>query len=372
MFKQRIVFSVTNDLSFDQRMQRICDTLHQAGYTVELVGRNRKDSIAFDRPYLHFRLPCYFQSGKLFYMEFSIRLFFYLVKYRADAYCAVDLDTMLPVMLASKWHNKPWVYDAHELFQEVPEVVDRPVIQWLWSRIASFGIPRANAAYTVSNSLAAYFNKRYNRHFDLVRNLPKYKPHNTAPNEEKFLLYQGALNAGRGLELLIDAAHEIACPIYIAGKGDLADDLKRRAAESPASNRIIFLGSLEPDQLANWTNKAHLGYNMLANNGLSYYYSLANKFFDYTMAGVPCLVSPFPEYQLMFDQFGIGITVEFQKEILVAVINKLSADDDLRNQLSKNALEAAKELNWEKEEKRLIAIYEALFARQGNQNGSND
>ena len=37
-----IYFIVTNDLSLDQRMIRIATSLGNAGYTVSLVGENRK------------------------------------------------------------------------------------------------------------------------------------------------------------------------------------------------------------------------------------------------------------------------------------------------------------------------------------------
>src|SRR3712207_8986788 len=49
----------------------------------------------------------YFNKGKLFYLEFTIRLFGYLLFQSYDAYGAVDLDTALPVFIKAKLTGKP-------------------------------------------------------------------------------------------------------------------------------------------------------------------------------------------------------------------------------------------------------------------------
>src|SRR5678815_5747716 len=97
---KRLVFTVTNDLSYDQRMIRICTTLAQAGYDVMLVGRKMKGSIPLqERPFRQKRLVNLFQKGKLFYIEYNIHLFCLLLFKRADLICAIDLDTILPLSL---------------------------------------------------------------------------------------------------------------------------------------------------------------------------------------------------------------------------------------------------------------------------------
>ena len=77
---QHIVFTVTTDLSYDQRMIKICSSLAKAGYEVTLVGRKRRSSIAIvPTTYKQKRLFCFFDKGKLFYAEYNLRLFFYLL-----------------------------------------------------------------------------------------------------------------------------------------------------------------------------------------------------------------------------------------------------------------------------------------------------
>ncbi|WP_205127803.1 hypothetical protein, partial [Okeania hirsuta] len=57
--------------------------------------------------------------------------------------------------------------------------------------------------------------------------------------------------------------------------------------ELDLQKQVKFLGYLDPEELRRITPQAHLGLNLLENKGLSYYYSLANKTFDYLQAGLP-------------------------------------------------------------------------------------
>ena len=131
-----IYLTVTNDLAYDQRMQRICTSLVAAGHRVVLVGRCMKGSSALPtQSFEQKRLRLLFGKGKLFYIEYNIRLFLFLLAKKMDAVCAIDLDTILPCLYISRLKKIPRVYDAHELFTEMKEVVTRPKIHrfWLWA-----------------------------------------------------------------------------------------------------------------------------------------------------------------------------------------------------------------------------------------------
>src|SRR5664279_4961064 len=112
-----ILFTVTNDLSYDQRMQRICSSLAAQGYTVELVGRQRPKSVALRvQPFGQKRLRCRFDRGIAFYAEYNLRLFAYLLTARYDAVCSIDLDTLAAGCCATLLRRKKRVFDAHEYF----------------------------------------------------------------------------------------------------------------------------------------------------------------------------------------------------------------------------------------------------------------
>jgi glycosyltransferase involved in cell wall biosynthesis len=340
-------------------MQRTCSTLSRAGFDVLLIGRkldNRFDSSAFN--FETHRIKCFYNSGKLFYFEFNIRLFFFLLFRRFHIICAVDLDTILPAFALAKLKRAKLGYDAHEYFQEVPEVVERPLIKKFWESVARYTIPKTHFRYTVSQKIADQFYQLYQVPFAVVRNVPYYRPKVKVESKDHYLLYQGALNDGRGLEELIRASVHLPLKVKIAGEGDLSESLRKLAVELNCQDRVEFLGFLIPTELRVVTENAFIGYNVLANKGLSYYYSLANKFFDYTMAGVPCLVSEFPEYVALNEKFGIGVYCDLSEADIVNKVNTLFSDLEMYEGLKHAAFEAAKYLNWSLEKEKLIDLFE--------------
>ena len=357
----RILCLVTTDLVYDQRMQRICTTLSQAGHEVTLLGRRKSNSPRlYSQVFAQKRAKCWFERGKFFYLEFNLRLFFRLLFARYDCINAVDLDTLLPATLVGKLRNKPVIYDAHEYFSETPEVVRRPKIQAVWERIARFCIPRTAARYTVGPVLARIMGERYGCQFGVVRNLPHRQKSTPRPAEQPpMLLYQGALNEGRGLpELLAALALVPRARLHLAGEGDLSEQLRAEVRRLRLSDRVVFHGFLRPAELQALTQRATLGLNLLEDRGLSYHYSLANKAFDYLQAGVPGLHMDFPEYRSLHEQYGVfSLLEDLAPKTIARSINTLLNDPDLYAQRSQRALIAAQTLNWEQEESVLLGFY---------------
>ena len=364
----RLLFAVTTDLCFDQRMQRICGSLAAAGYRVLLVGWQRPASPPLTpQPYRQHRLRGWFQKGKLFYLEYNLRLFLFLLGQRAAAWCACDLDTALPVWLRARLGGQPFVYDAHELFTEVPEVVARPAVQRLWRRGEAFIVPRARLAYTVGPALAQVFGARYGRPFAVVRNVSQLLEAAPlpvapgAPTPNGYILYQGALNVGRGLENLLDAMPQVAGRLVICGEGDLSAALRERAGRLGllASGQVEFRGFVLPAALREVTRHAAVGIMLLENLGLSYYYSLANKFFDYVHAGIPQVLIDFPEYRALNERFDVAELVpDLAPATLAAALNRLLRDEPAHYQhLAANCRRAAPQLSWQHEERTLLKLY---------------
>jgi len=362
----KIIFTVTNDLSYDQRMIRICSTLAANGFEVLLVGRNKPNSIPLStHNFQQIRFNLWFTKGKFFYLAYNIRLFFFLLFHRFDIMGSIDLDTLLPGYFAAKIKGKPCVFDAHEYFTEVPEVVNRRFTKSVWAFIGDWLIPKVDAAYTVSASLQDLFTKKYGIDFKLVRNISS-KKNNTSPTKtnniassKPILLYQGVLNEGRGLEALMHAMQAIEnAELWLAGEGDLSVPLRQLAKDLNLDNRVQFLGYLLPEQLKEVTAKATIGLNLLENRGLSYYYSLANKTFDYIHAGLPAIHVAFPEYCIINEELPIGVLVpDLETETLVNAIQRLLTDDVLYQQLQDNCKEAKSVYNWEREAIQLVDIY---------------
>jgi len=346
-------------------MIRICTSLADT-YDVILVGRQRKTSIPMPlRGFQDKRIRCIFDKGKLFYVEYNIRLFFYLLFRRFDAVCAIDLDTILPAYYISKLKRKPCVYDAHEYFTELPEVISRPKVKRIWGSVANRTIPNLKYCYTVCASLSEVFEKEYGTPFEVIRNVPfKKKKKKLKKVEIPILLYQGVLNEGRGLAEMITAMVEIKnAKLWLVGEGDLSDELRELSKELAVEDRVRFLGFVQPDELHEITPQASIGLNLLENQGLNYYYSLANKAFDYIQSGIPAIQMNFPEYQKINEQFEVAILIDNLKtETIVAAVNKLLEEEKFYIRLVDNCKKAAKTFVWEEESQKLLKFYKDLFA----------
>jgi glycosyltransferase involved in cell wall biosynthesis len=360
--KVKIIATVTNDLVNDQRMQRTCNSLSEEGYEVLLVGRKKAQSKNIKhQKFNQIRIKNWFNKGVLFYMEYNLRLFFFLLKNKADIIISVDLDTIVPGVCVKYLRRSKLVYDAHEYFSEVPEVVERKVVKRIWELIARFCIPKSDRAYTVGPILAQQFSKRYKMDFGVVRNCPETINHTMSKSSiSPYLLYQGALNEGRCVELYIRMMHHLPMQLYIAGSGDLDADLRSLCQKEGLTNKVKFLGMLDPEELNEVTLNAFIGLNLLVDKGLSYHFSLANKSLDYIQAHVPSIHSKLPEYELINEEYDCFLFSETTENDLIEKIKLLQTNPELYQIKRKNCKIAAQKLNWQREKKELFRIYEGL------------
>ena len=355
-------------------MQRICSSLAANNIEVELVGRNLPNSKPLNWSYnfKQTRLTCRFNKGKLFYLEYNIRLLFYLLKQKATAFCAIDLDTLFAVGMANILKQKTLIFDAHEHFTEVPEVTNRKTTQWVWNTIGKLFIPRAKLCYTVGPQLANLLGEIYDNKFEVIMNVPTLADEvnrvdgvdkvNEVDKENSYIFYQGALNESRGLEQAILAMHQVKkVQLWLAGEGDLSAQLRDLVVKEKLENKVIFLGFIKPENLKELTANAKIGLNLLEPNGLSYYYSLANKYFDYMQAGVPCICANFPEYIAINNKYHCSVLVDCNIDLIANSINELLQNKTLYEELKTNSLEASKNYNWSLEEQKLVKLYNHLF-----------
>lgn len=360
---KRICLTVTNDLTYDQRMHRICTSLAENGYDITLVGRKLRNSLPLtEKNYRQKRIRCWYSKGKLFYFEYNLRLLFWLLFHKMDAVCAIDLDTILPCYLVSKLKRKKRIYDAHELFTGLKEVVTRPGIKKAWEKVERKMVPRFRHGYTVSESIAEEFYNRYGVQYTTIRNVPVFNELPVIENKEKFILYQGAVNEGRGFEWLIPAMRQVNCKLVICGDGNFMSKLKKLIEENQLEDKIVLKGMIPPAQLLEISVQARAGVAIAENTGLNQWLALPNKFFDYIHAGLPQITMNFPEYRKMNKEFEVAVLLNGTKpeEISIA-INNLLNDDVLYQKLRENCMAARKVFCWQNEEKKLLSFYQSVF-----------
>jgi len=365
---KRIISAVSNDIYTDNRVHKIAQTLLANGYDVTITGRLlRHSKDVSDRPYHTRRFRLLFNKGPLFYVCLNLRLFFYLLLSKVDIILSNDLDTLPACRFAAKFRKKKLAYDSHELFPEVPELVGRPVVKSIWSFLERKLIQKIDLRMTVSPSIAQYYKDIYNVSFEVVRNISRYRSENelkqkTSEEKNYKIIYQGALNIGRGIELAIRSMQFIEnSTLIIAGSGDIDEELIKMVTELSMQTKVKFTGRLSFDELWNYTRSADIGLSLEEDMGLNYRFALPNKLFDYIQARLPVIVSDLPEMKSVIKTYQIGEILEQRlPEKLAAIINHMLTIDIPEGKYTAKLALAAHELCWEIEEEKIISLFKQL------------
>lgn len=347
---KRIIILVNNDLSTDQRVLKVAHVFEQNNFEVLLLGRRVKNAIHVNLPFKNRIMHMLFNHSMLFYAEFNIRIFLFLLFSKYTHVLSNDTDTILGGYCGAKLRSKKLIFDAHELFPEIPELHNRKFPKWIWTKIEDLIFPRLQVCYTVCDSIANYYFKRYGIRMHVVRNIPVLKqpsPILLDYGTRKIILYQGALNKGRGLEWVIEAMPFIDnAVLVIIGSGDVEKELKLLVTKLELADKVFFLGRVPANELYKYSSSADLGLCLLDNIGLSYQYALPNRIFDYLHAGVPILATDFPEIRNIVSTYNTGLLInQYDPRYLASVINGFLVSEFDTSHFPN----IAKELCWEKE-----------------------
>ncbi|MBA3705172.1 MAG: glycosyltransferase [Bacteroidetes bacterium] len=371
----KAIVSVINDLSTDQRVHKVCTTLQKLGYDITLIGRKQSKSLPLTiRNYNTKRLFLLFETGPIFYAEYQIRLFFYLLLHKADVLVSNDLDTLLPNYLISKLKGSHIVYDSHELFCEVPELQANSIKKKIWKGVERWIFPKLKNVFTVNDSIANIYNDEYKVKINVVRNIPllsvqqlvkhQSKSELNLPTDKKIIVLQGAgINIDRGAEEAVQAMQYVSdAVLLIVGGGDVIAILKQMVIELQLQDKVKFIAKLPFEKLLQYTHHADLGLTLDKDTNINYRYSLPNKLFDYIHAGVPVLSSNLIEIKKIIVQYTIGDCIKnHDPKHIAEKINNILKDAALVQTWKKNCKTAAENLNWEKEEQQLIAVYKQFL-----------
>lgn len=372
---QRILISVTSDLSTDQRVNRTATTLKEAGFRVLVIGRVLKTSTEVQpKRYRTLRFRLWAEKGALFYAFYNIRLFWFLLWHHADILVSNDLDTLPANFLASRIKNIPLVYDSHEYFTGVPELSHRPRVKKIWKWIEQFCLPKTTYAITVNDSIANLYKEEYKKEFQVIRNVPlttkpflnsreQLRQELKLPLDKKIIILQGAgINIDRGSEELVESMQYLKdYLLLIVGGGDVLSKLKRIVVDKNLESSVTFIPRQPIEILRKYTGASNLGITLDKGTNVNYKFSLPNKLFDYIHAGIPVLASDLPEISKIVNQYNIGrICPDHNpKTIADCIQSMLNSEDDIKLWES-NTIKAAKELNWDKEKEKLLSIFKKI------------
>ncbi len=363
------IVCVTNDLTTDQRVHKTCITLQECGYFVIEYGRLLPESLPLNRPYFTIRKKLLFRKGPQFYAEYNIRLFFHLLFTNVDLIFANDLDSLPAAFLAAKIRRKRLIYDTHEYYTEMPELVHRPFIQSIWRKMEDYFFPKLNDILTVNDSIAKLYSDKYNKKVLVSRNIPstfsaerlRNRSELGLPENKRIIILQGTgINIQRGAEEAVLAMQFLENEILlIVGSGDVIPTLRKMVVDYKMQDKVIFKPKMPFAELRQYTMNSDLGLAIDKDTNLNYHFSLPNKLFDYIHSGIPTLSSGLVELKQIIDQYDIGYYIQnHEPKHIAEVINSIFADNARYNTVKQNTAKAKEELCWENEQKILISVIE--------------
>lgn len=267
------------------------------------------------------------------------------------------------------------VYDAHEIYEDVAQ--NGPDIGSVYHKVQTRYAPRVDAFITINDSIAEFYRDQYPElpAATVIRNAAIYpgpidydgRLHAAAGLErsQKILLYHGGYAAHRGLETLVKAAEFLAdeWTLVMMGWGNLEGRLLEIAAQSAQEEqtpppRVVFIPPVAQSDLAEWTAGASLGVIPYSNRGLNHWFCTPNKLWEYPSAGVPLLVSPFPELRKAVEGHEMGwlLPDPFEPSAIVQVLLKI--DDEALAKARAGCRRFMLEDNWEVYGNKLSSIYD--------------
>lgn len=304
-------------------------------------------------------------SSQMFSM---IKMMVRVARSKPDIIHAHDIEVLPAAWFASKLSGALLVYDAHEIstsregFQSM-----RKWIGWIEKKL----MPKANATITTTEMRAKFFSRAYSIPRPIVlQNRPSYyKLRNSTRIRDELslsqawpiVLYQGGLQAGRGLEMFVRAAQAIDNAYFVLiGSGRLEDNLKQLVSELDISYKVKFIPMVPLSELPDYTASANIGVQPLQNTCLNHYSTDSNKLFEYVLAGLPVIATNFPEIAKIVNQYEVGLLIDESLEGLILAIKRLIDEPELRDKFTMNVLKARRELCWESQEAYLLELYEKL------------
>lgn len=298
---------------------------------------------------------------------------------------ANDLPTLYPAYCISKKLNAKLVYDSHEIFNEtlnqffpqktsfLKKIIFNSMLKIMRShgkRMEKKLLPTTDKFITVNQSILDHFKTICPQlNGRIVMNFPKTS---TTPStsrisfQEKYnwckddliFLYQGSLNEGRGLKLLVNNFHHSKeeCKLVIIGDGSLKQILQSLVKDNKTENQIKFIPKVNLSILSSYTQGADVGINLLEDFNSSKKLASPNKLFEYIHSNVPVLASNTIENKRVLNRFNLGFMVENSPDSLLNGISEISQAIK-NNKFSINDFNNAKNIyNWRNQESSILEL----------------
>ena len=363
-----VVFALTGDVRRNSRARKQLRALTALGATVDVLTLGGEPA-GEEEPGIRVHvLPRPALRGPRFFAHVHRQFAQAAREFRAQVYHASDLYA-LPAMHAAARHAGYLVYDARELYTRVASTARRPWVSAFWRLVEGRYIGKADAVFTVSDSIARHLAMMYSiRQPEVLHNVPPRQRviSSGALGREDgaiVLLHQGQIQKHRGCFLLVNTMRVIHGAVLVfLGEGPSKPELQAYVEREGLGDRILFRNAVDPDALLPVTASADMGITLLEDTCLNHRYALPNKLFEYLMAGVPVLASNLPEVRQVVESFDVGCVVDpANHNALASALQRVVDDVDARRRWASHTARVFETFSWEKASQRFQDIYHNLL-----------
>jgi len=373
---KKILFVTIDPIEHRRRLLNQIAAAQKAGFAAEVIscaefGKHYpKETVPF--PIRRINLPL--DRGPLKFLLFNVKLFFIIWLKSYDVIQARGLWTLPAIIQYLLGHRTRLIYSAHEYFAGHQIFLARPLRKFIWMAVERFAISFVDVLITVSEPLAEAYRKRYPRLKEarVIRSLPSltgFAPESVSrvkTDTQYFtFVFHGYFHHGRALEQIILAFEnlkDLPVRLLLIGKGPLKNKLETLVRLKHLNKKIIFKDFIPNRELIGFIRQADVGLSLIQADSINRMYSLPNKFFEYLMAGLPVLASTIPTLEAYVEKYQVGLCADPEDpQAIAAAMRCMFTDNEKRNRWRKNSLKAAKELNWEKEEQKMLKIYRCFL-----------
>lgn len=295
----------------------------------------------------------------------------------ADLYIAHCLAALPAVAIAAQKHNAKFGFDAEDFhvgeLVKIPENNLEIVIRDYIERTL---LPQCCYLTASSPMIAEAYRNRYGVSIEPVLNV---FPLSEAPvklkefaNKEPFSLYwfSQTIGGNRGLESIVEAMAQMKTSVELHLRGipatGYADVLTQLAHELGVGDRLHFLPSAPPADMAQLAACYHLGLSIEPGRDTNNNVCLGNKIFTYLLAGLPILMSDTPAQKELSLQLGeAALVVNIHNPKCLALALDIWFTDSLQLEKSRTkAWALGREVyNWETEQYKLLDIVQNALKR---------
>jgi glycosyltransferase involved in cell wall biosynthesis len=290
-----------------------------------------------------------------------------------DVVHANDLDT-LPAAVVVKWKTGARViYDSHE-YWPYSDVEAHAFESRFWRRLEGFLVRFADAAFTVSDSLADELTRSYGRQFSALPNCepnPLVQPtvlSEVQPSQGPVrFLYQGNFAPQRGLEELLSAwtmLSESRAQLCLRGPASPSRDACKRLTEELElrAPRVQFLDPVHEGELVSAAVEFDVGVIPYKPDALAYRFACPNKLSQYMQAGLAILSNNLPYVAGLLERYSCGVVYDSKDAVSVArAVDRLASDPVGLAQMKTRAKAAAlTDFNWQSRSGPLYTAYLTL------------